>query len=108
MAAAVSTEGQALYAQPVPKSPAALLKDKGVPLAELDKRTQTAAQEESGDRTVIDPTRSLGAGVDAPGDPGWWMKVTRGTVAYKCPPTGFPKLPFRHENGAVGNLGKRE
>ncbi len=50
------------------QSPASLLKKAGVDTKEADKRTNIALTEVPGQRTIIDPERSLGAGVNSPGD----------------------------------------
>jgi len=63
MAATVATVGQPLYAQ----SPKRLLRELGVNSDEIAARAARASQEESGARTVIDPTRSMGAGVNTEG-----------------------------------------
>ena len=63
MAGTVATVGQPLYAQ----SPKRLLRELGVNSDEIAARAARASQEQSGARTVIDPTRAMGAGVNTEG-----------------------------------------
>jgi len=63
MASTVAEVGQPLYAQ----SPKRLLEQLGVDTAEIDARTAQAGFEQSGNRTIIDPERALGAGTGAGG-----------------------------------------